>query len=242
VRPPLTNASGGVFGYVHYAPSQRPDLADAPYPPTTVALLRAADSSVVRTQALATDSRAFAFSGVGGGHYLVRAGARGFDTTYVRVTVADSPQDAGDLTLPADPNAYSTFVGLIGTWAGYDADSYFFNLFNSPSLGVWSYPSDFHGDAFVTVPAGTQRFMFVTDNSIPGDFVGWGGDSSVTLTAPVVQHATTLGHGPAHEIKMTFPAAGDWTFVLDEARQTFSVTPYSPTNRPVPHAARRTTP
>src|SRR6185436_17082120 len=51
VRPPLANASGSVFGYLHYAPSQRPDLADAPYPPTTVALLRAADSSVVRTQA-----------------------------------------------------------------------------------------------------------------------------------------------------------------------------------------------
>jgi len=240
VRPPVAGASGRVFGYVHYAPSQRPDLADGPYPPTSVALLRVQDSSVVKLQNLSTGTRAFAFSGVGGGYYLVRAAARGFDTTYVRVHVADAVQDAGDLTLPADPNAYASFVGLIGTWSGYDTDSYFLNLFNSPSLGLWSYPSDFHGDAFVTVPAGPQRFMFVTDNSVPGDFIGWGGDSSVTLTAPVAQQPVTFGHGPAHELKVVFPAAGNWSFVLDEARQTFSVTPYSPTNRPVPHAARRT--
>jgi hypothetical protein len=65
--------------------------------------------------------------------------------------------------------------------------------------------------------------MFVTDNSFPNDLVGWGGDSTVVLSVPVVNQPVTLGHGPAHDLKISFPTAGNYSFVLDEARQTCTI-------------------
>src|SRR5437588_426007 len=42
-RPAPAQPTGATWGYVRYDPTQRPDLVDPPYPPTTVDLLRASD-------------------------------------------------------------------------------------------------------------------------------------------------------------------------------------------------------
>ena len=225
IRPPILNPEGGVFGVLHYGPSQRADLASAPFPPTRVELLRSRDSLVVTQTSPPSSTNTFSFTGVQPGGYLVRAVVRGFSSPLIRVTVLDDPRDAGDLTLPMATSIYSPFIFLIGTMPGYDYDSYFSNIFNSPAIGVFSYPSDFHPEATVTVPAGTHEFMFVTDSSFPSDLIGWGGDSADLLTLPLVNHPTTLGHGPAHNLKVDFPATGAYRFALDEARQTFTIIP-----------------
>ena len=227
IRTAILNPGGGVFGVLHYGPAQRADLAVAPFPPTRVELLRGRDSSLVTQTTTASTTNTFSIVGVQPGDYLVRAVVRGFSSPLVRVKVLDRPRDAGDVTLPMATSVYSPFIFLIGTMPGYDYDSYFSNIFNSPAIGVFSYPSDFHPEATVTVPAGTQEFMFVTDSSFPDDLIGWGGDAADLLTLPLVDHRMTLGHGLAHNLKVSFPATGAYTFALDEARQTFSIIPAS---------------
>lgn len=224
VRPKLATATGGVLGVLHYAPANRPDLISGPFPPSRVELLRGQDSTLVTYDSLATSTNVFDFTGLQPGPYLVRAVVRGFNSPLVRVTVLDAVRDAGDLTLPINSAVYSSFIGLIGDMPGYDYDSYFFNIFSSPLVGIQSYPSDFHSDATVAVSAGVHEFMFVTDNSFPDDLIGWGGDASEVLSPPLVNHRATLGHGPAHNLKVNFPTTGNYTFSLDEARQTFTVT------------------
>ena len=225
VRPKLTTATGGVLGVLHYGlPLQRADLGVPPFPPSRVELLRGQDSTLVAYDSLATSTNIFKFTGLQPGPYLVRAIVRGFGSPLVRVTVLGTVRDAGDLTLPIASSIYSNFIGLIGDMPGYDVDSYYANIFLSPAIGIFTYPSDFHSDATVAVTAGIHEFMFVTDNSFSNDLIGWGGDSSEVLTPPLVNHRATFGHGPAHNLKVNFPTTGNYTFALDEARQTFTVT------------------
>ena len=102
IRPPILNPEGGVFGVLHYGPSQRADLASAPFPPTRVELLRSRDSLVVTQTSPPSSTNTFSFTGVQPGGYLVRAVVRGFSSPLIRVTVLDDPRDAGDLTLFCD--------------------------------------------------------------------------------------------------------------------------------------------
>ena len=226
VRPRLTSPPGGVLGVLHYAPATRPDLAAAPFPPTRVELLRGKDSTLVAIDSLATSTNVFRFAGLQPGPYLLQAIVRGFNKSPLApVSVLASVRDVGDLTLSINSLAYSAVVGLIGDMPGYDYDNYYFNTFNSPEeIGVFIFPSDLHSDATVAVTAGIHEFMFVTDNSFSNDLIGWGGDSSEVLTPPLVNHRATFGHGPAHNLKVNFPTTGNYTFALDEARQTFTVT------------------
>lgn len=218
MRPPLANPAGAVTGYVFWAPQRFPDLADPPYPPTIVELV--SSGSVIGRDTIGGGRRTFLFEGVQPGTYTVRAQARGFLVTSVTgVRVAERPVDAGDVTLRIDATAYSVFVGIIGTMPGFDYDSYFLNLMDQPSTGIFTtiFPA--------TVSAGTYRFKFVTDPSFPDDLIGWGGDSTVVRAAPLSQLPTTFGSGPARDLKVSFATGGSFNFVLDERRQTFSIVP-----------------
>lgn len=218
VRPPLANPTGSVTGYVFWAPQRFPDLANPPYPPTVVELSQ--NMVVIATDSTGLSRQTFLITGVQPGTYTVTARARGFLATSVTgVRVAERGVDAGNVILPIDPAAYSVFMGIIGTLPGFDYDSYFLNLMDQPSTGI------FTTIAPATVPAGTYHFKFVTDPSYPNDLIGWGGDSTVVLSAPLQEVPALFGSGPANDIKVTFPTGGDYNFVLDERRQTFSINP-----------------
>ena len=81
--------------------------------------------------------------------------------------------------------ALATYV--VGTMPGFSIDDAFMNATTAmvqDTLGLWKYPDMLFG--YTPIAAGTYRFKFVTDFSSTQDrLIGWGGDSTVTLTAPV---------------------------------------------------------
>jgi hypothetical protein len=234
-RPVPANPTGSVFGTVDWDPAIYPDLAAPPYPPT-IARLKTPLGVLVAEDTLDTNSNRFEFPGVPPGDYVVGAGSRAFRVVErPGIRVAEGPRDAGHLTLPVNGDSLSVEIWIVGRMPGFSYDEYFTNSMSGIVPGLWTYPSDLY--PATPVPAGTFRFKFVTDPSFPNDLIGWGGDSTQTLVAPVSNAKVRFGRGPAHDLKVTFPTAGVYNFLLDERRQTFSVQPAPP---PTGRTARRT--
>lgn len=225
-RPAPEHPTGGVFGTVRWDPTNAPDLGTAPFPPTLVQV-RDLAGQLVGEDTLDTATDRFEVLGLPPGTYVVGAGSRAFRTTTLpAVRVVDEPRDVDAIVLPINPDSTSVTIWLIGRMPGFSYDEFFDNSLVGVSLGLWVYPNDFTTPREVT--AGTHRFKFVTDPSFPNDLIGWGGDSTVVLTAPVTGAKVRFGRGPAHDLKVTFPTTGLYTFTLDERRQTFSVQPTPP--------------
>jgi hypothetical protein len=218
IRPPLENPTASVTGVVLYDPGQYPDLGTAPFPATVVDLV--GSGVVVQSDTTGGPSAGFQFERVQPGTYTITARAAGFLSASINgVTVREAGVDAGNVTLPTNPSAYDYLIGLVGTMAGYDVDNYYANLLESSALGLWttSFPVD--------LPAGTTRFKFVTDPSIPDDLPGWGGDTTQVIPAPVTHAPVTFASGPARDLKVSLATAGSYYFQLDARRQTFSLIP-----------------
>jgi hypothetical protein len=238
VRPLPENPSGGLTGFVRHDSTAFPGLLGAPFPPTTITLLRAGIE--VAEDTLGGLDRGFAFRGVAPGAYTLLARSHAFRPSVLGpVTVRDAVRDAGDIYMEASPDSIELLTFLIGTMPGYGADQLatFLTLLEQAPLGVWTYPSTFFEP--VAVPAGTYRFKFVTDLlSTDGALTGWGGDSTEVLVAPVTQQPLRFGSGPATDLRMTFPTTGVYQFVLDERRLTFSVSLLPPSATRQTRAAR----
>lgn len=220
-RPVPANPRGSIFGTVQWDPTLFSDLASPPYPPT-IARLKTPGGLLVAEDTMDVNSDRFEFLGVPPGDYVVGAGSRAFRVVErPGIRVVESARDAGTLVLPVNGDSTSTTIWLVGGMPGFSYDEFFDNSLISVQLGLWTYPNDFTTPREIT--AGTYRFKFVTDPSFPSNLIGWGGDSTVVLTAPVTHAPVRFGQGPAHDLKVTFPTSGLYTFFLDERRLTFSV-------------------
>lgn len=240
IRPAPTDSSGVVFGYVRHDSVLYPDLVGAPYPPTVVELRH--NGELVATDTASGAKREFRFGRLPAGLYSVNATAHGFfGSPTLAVSLLEGTRDAGDLFLRARPESLNSATFIIGTMPNYTVDDAFMmfsTIMDQNVLGTWSYPNSLF--PATPIAAGTYRFKFVTDfSSTPSQLIGWGGDSTVTLTAPVTNSPVRFASGPAQDIKVTFPTSGDWAFTLDERRLTFSITPAPPSPA---FAARARTP
>lgn len=233
IRPAPTDSSGVVFGYVRHDSTTYPGLEGAPYPPTIIELRH--NGELVAQDTARGDKREFRFGHLPAGLYVLNASAHAFfPTAPVAVSLLAGVRDAGDLFLPARSDSLASLVFVVGTMPGFsidDAFSYFASIMEARPLGVFTYPPfPAPGDTAVITPiaAGTYRFKFATDfGSTANALIGWGGDSTVTLTAPVTNSPVRYASGPAQDIKVTIPTTGKWAFTLDERRLTFSIAPLS---------------
>ncbi len=242
---------GAITGSVNFDPAYS-GLDVAPFPRVVAELRRykiggvgQSDSvgALVDTRVLGGSSTDFDFAGVMPGTYIIQFRAdhafRGVDRAPIFVEL--DPVRLGGIVLPAEVESLSIATYVVGTMPGFSLDDAFTNGTTSMTqdqLGLWSYPDLLFG--YTPIPAGTYRFKFVTDfSSTPGHLIGWGGDSTVTLTAPVTNAPVRYASGPAEDIKVTIPTTGNWSFTLDERRLTFSIAPAPAT---AAYAARARTP
>lgn len=214
---------GALTGRIRYDPTIFPDLDTPPFPPTRLALVRNGDTVAVITMDAASDS--FYFADLPAGYYTVKASSRIFvpDTTRP-VRVSESPRVLDDFTLRARTDSLNTvYIAIVGQMNGFGpvgfetGDTSLLGL----ALGVWTYPNDFATP--LPIAAGTYRFKFVTDPTSTAGTIGWGGDTTLVLTAPVTNAPVVYGIGSARDLKVTFPVSGLYTFTLDERREVFSV-------------------
>ncbi|MBI5170240.1 MAG: hypothetical protein HZA61_12190 [Candidatus Eisenbacteria bacterium] len=228
---------GAISGSVSFDPAY-PGLDVAPFPRVLAELHkykvggRGEQDSVgalVESRVLGGASTDFSFTGVMPGTYIIQFRAdhafRGVDRAPIFVEL--DPVRLSNIVLPAEIESLSIATYVVGTMPGFSLDDAFLNGTTSmtqDALGLWTYPDLLFG--YTPIAAGTYRFKFVTDfSSTPGHLIGWGGDSTVTLTAPVTNAPVRYASGPAEDIKVTIPSTGNWSFTLDERRLTFSITP-----------------
>ncbi len=203
--------TGGVQGTLAWDPTIHPDLASAPWPPTTLQLFQGA----TKVGETVTDkfTNTYSFSSLPAGTYRLRWDAWQFARDSMDVTVGTSVVTQ-DVTLAADINELSSNLHVAGDFNGFTlADSTQMSLV---ALAVWEYaPSH-------PIAAGTYNLKFVTDGSFdnPTDY---GGDESVTIVAPVTNADTRLVSGIGTALKVQIPSSGNYRFRLDERRLTFSV-------------------
>ena len=239
IRPSPENPTGGIEGFVRHDSTNYAGLSGAPYPITFVTLLRGATS--LGTDTVSLDRRGFRFEGIAPGSYTLVARSHAFQPASLGpVVVRESVRDAGDLFMTAAPESIQSITLVIGQMPGFTENELltFDTAMEQNTFGVWTYPNTFA--AVASIPAGTYRFKFVTDlSSGGGDWIGWGGDSSEVLVAPLTDAPVRFASGPASDLKVTFPATGEYAFTLDERRLTFSLQPYVPS--PAPGAARGAT-
>lgn len=237
-KPMPAHPGGALYGRVHYESATFPDLGTPPFPPTLVTLLR--NNVAVAVDSMAADRDTFRFDGIPAAYYTLQIESRVFNRDSIARTlrVVESPRLVDDQYLAANTSELNNVtIYVFGNIPGFGQAA----LDNSESLmlgtnlGVWTYPNDFA--APIQIPAGTYRFKFATDITDPRGSIGWGGDSSVVLTAPVIGARTRRNIGRAADIKMTFPTTGYYSFDLDERREVFSIRLMPPGAR---MASRRT--
>lgn len=234
IRPAPDSWPGSLTGNVFFDPVNTPDLASAPFPPTRVELYQGA--TLVAVDSLESDSRNYLFTGVAPGSYSVVARSSAFfPVSRGNLPVRDTQLDAGNLTLTLNSASFSNYVEVIGTMPGFDAGQLGMGTtsLDQNTIGVWTFPNLLMPDIYPypVIPAGTYRLKFVNDfSSTDANRIGWGGDPSDTLSAPVANHRVIRGSGPATDLVVRFPATGSYAFTLDERRQTFSVS-LMPTTR-----------
>lgn len=229
IRPAPGSWPGSLTGSILFDPVNTPDLASAPFPPTRVELYQ--DATLVAVDSLDAGSPDYRFTGVAPGLYSVVARSSAFfAASRGNLPVRDSQLDAGNLTLTLNSGSFSNYIEVIGTMPGFDAGQLGLGTtsLDQNTIGLWTFPNLLMPDIYPypVIPAGTYRLKFVNDfSSTDANRIGWGGDPSDTLTAPVTQHRVFRGSGPATDLVVRFPATASYAFTLDERRQTFSVAP-----------------
>lgn len=227
IRPAPDSWPGSLTGAIFFDPVNTPDLVAAPFPPTRVELYQG--TALVAVDSLEADSRNYLFTGVAPGSYSVVARSSAFfAASRGNLPVRDAQLDAGNLTLTLNSSSFSNYVEVIGTMPGFDAGQLGMGTtsLDQNSIGVWTFPNLLMPDIYPypVIPAGTYRLKFVNDfSSTDANRIGWGGDPSDTLSAPVAHHRVIRGSGPATDLVVRFPVTGTYAFTLDERRQTFSV-------------------
>lgn len=242
---------GAIAGSVGFDPVYV-GLQNAPYPRVAVELHTfrvggrgQADSigALVERRDLGGTVNDYSFTGLMPGTYILQFRTEhafvGVDRAPIIVEL--DPVRLNATVLPAESESLALATYVVGTMPGFSIDDAFVNATTAmvqDTLGLWSYPDLLFG--YTPIAAGTYRFKFVTDFSSTQDhLIGWGGDSTVTLTAPVTNAPVRYASGPAEDIKVTIPTSGNWAFTLDERRLTFSIAPAPATKA---YAARARTP
>lgn len=223
--PPGALVGGIAFDTLNYS------FSGAPYPPVRIELHTFHHDTLgplVASAVAGGDSRSFAFTGLMPDSYMVQLRAHAFaarDFGPFRVELG--PVVTGAVFMPAQIESLPAQTFVVGTMPGFSVDDAFLNYstaMEQTPVGQWNYPDPLFG--YTPIAAGTYRFKFVTDfSSTPTHLIGWGGDSTVTLTAPVSNVRVRYASGPAEDIKITIPTTGNWAFTLDERRLTFSIAP-----------------
>ncbi len=205
-----------------------------PFPWTTIELHTFHHDTLgplVGSQLLGGDNCTYSFAGLLPDSYLVQVRTHAFDARDIGpIRVELDPVQVPVTRLVGNTSVLENAVTLVGTMPGFRMDDFVMNFLSNPDgiVGLWYYPDFLTGPT--PIAAGTYRFKFVTDfSSTDGNLIGWGGDSTVTLLAPVSNIRAYKSAGPATDIKVTIPTSGNWAFELDERRTTFSI-------RPVPTA------
>lgn len=226
LRPAPTNGTAALSGRVLYDPVAAPDLDAPPYPATVVDLYK--DGVQVASDTLASDTRAFAFTGLTPGTYVALAHANFFLAGSLPGTrLTDRPLDVGDLTLPIDPNATALALHLrVDGDASFDfADTTYMVL---ERAGLWLGPDIDLGfgtpaDTAIVLNAGVHRMRFVTGFAIdlPNDY---GGDGVTVFDAPFDARPVRLASGANTDLQVRIPTSGRYRVTLDERRLTFGVT------------------
>jgi hypothetical protein len=221
-----SGATGAIHGTVVWDPAVFPE-ANAPYPPTTVQLYDGA--TFIGQVATGGATNTFEFGPLAPGSYRLVADAHLFATTSTDTIAVTTFARSETVTLPVDLSELPNQMDLAGDFygGGWPSGPDAFQLQDSTrmdlsALGVWVYPNSNY--PAITISAGLHYFKFVTDGSYdnPTDF---GGDESVTLTAPLADATTRLVGGTGTAFKVNFPTAGQYRFVLDERRFTFHIQP-----------------
>lgn len=221
LRPRPEVGTGGITAQLDFDPAQFPDLAAPPYPPTLVRLYL--DGSPVDSLMLDGSTRMVRFDALFGGTYAITSSAYlFFPSTLGPIPVVDRLVDAGNDTLQVNPSRIVSTVHLAADFNGFPPDFPDSIAMVQNRLGLWSYPNlDYPAQ---TIAPGTYRLRFVTDFSFdnPTDY---GGSETVTLTPPVRDAPTSLVSGSGTNLKIRIDTGGQYSFTLDERRQTFSVEP-----------------
>jgi hypothetical protein len=189
------------------------DLASPPYPPTVVELYQG--TFKVAADTTTGSDRSFDFPSLAAGTYRIEADARMFARAIVNnIDVGTATVDLGDVQLAADITELTTSMHVAGDWNGFTIDPT--TQMNLTANVTWTYTTT------TPITAGIQNMKFVTDGSFdnPTDY---GGDESVTLTVPLANAPARLVSGFGTALHLDFTANADYTFTLDERRQTFTI-------------------
>lgn len=224
IRPAPLTPTGGLFGFIAYDTVTYVGLGTPPYPPTTVQLFR--NAIAVDTVVTGGNSRRFEFSNLAPGDYSIVVRAHAFRPGgFGLFRVVDLARDAGNLSLgPNTTDSLASTVYVIGDMPGYTVDEIntFSTYCDGAVVGVWTFPNVLFTPVEIT--AGTHRVKFVTDaSSTAGNLIGWGSDSSTTLSIPAINVPARFGAGPATDIVANFPSTGVYAFTFDERRLVFSI-------------------
>lgn len=227
IRPLPTEATGGLEGFVRHDSTRYAGFEGTPYAPTVITLLRGA--TVLGADTVGGAKRGFRFERLPQGQYTLVARSHAFRPASLGpIAVGEIVRDAGDLYMQAAPESLSAFPLVIGTIPGFSVDEIFTfaTAMEQNTAGLFTFPDTDPLTPDLTIPAGTYRFKFTTDESSSiGHLIGWGGDSSQVLTAPVIDSPVRFTTDAASEIKVTFPTTAVYAFTLDERRLTFSIQP-----------------
>ena len=231
IRPAPAVPTGALTGIVVFDTTTYPGLDQPPFPPVRVQMTQG--GSVVAETLTTAASPTFTFARLKPGDYGLVVRSHAFSPrAYGPFRVVDRTRDAGDLALVANTaDSLASNVFVIGTMPGYTTDELatFTTLCIGTSAGLWRLDNDnnLYASPLPTIAAGTYRLKFVTDaSSTPGNLIGWGGDGSQTLTAPLVNVPARYGTTPATDLVVHFATTDTFAFVLDERRLSISITEY----------------
>ncbi len=203
---------GGIHATLAYDPYALP-ITTPPYPPTTAKLYwgtERLDSLLIPTSGNTLD-----LTDLDQATYRLTLSSPLYPTVEVPVTVGSGVANLGTLNLVTDFFLLANTINVAGDFNGWSAGAL---------------AADLNGDlawvATTTTPitAGVHDFKFARN----GGFVdpAYGGDPGTTLSVPVSNQPTRLvtgGGSSTNAVRASFPTTGNYTFTLDERRQTLSI-------------------
>jgi hypothetical protein len=203
---------GGIQATLAFDPYTLP-ITTPPYPPVTAKLYWG--SVRIDSLLLPTDTDQLGLTDLDQASYRLVLSSPLYTAVEVPVTVGTGVVDLGTLNLTFDFNLLATSINVAGDFNGWSASAL---------------PADIGGDlvwsATTTTPitAGVHDLKFARY----GSFVdpAYGGDPGATLAVPVVNqptHLVTGGGSSTNAIRVNFPTTANYTFLLDERRQVFSI-------------------
>jgi hypothetical protein len=213
---------GGIHATLAYDPASVP-ITTAPFPPTTAKLYWGTE--LVDSLLIATSGNVLDISNLDQATYRLTLSSPLYPTADLPVTVGASVTEVGTLNMVFDYFLLANTISLAGDFNGWSASA------------LWA---ELNGDLAWTITTTTPITAGVHDLKFAreGGFVtaAYGGDPGTTLTVPVTNQPTRLmsgGGNSTNAIRASFPAAGNYTFTLDERRQVFSITA-APAPQPSP--------